>query len=221
VLRDDVEETVQNVVFSEAPSTTEWDNVYLWVQYGLAWTASRLQWCECILNVDQEWPMFSPNVGRRKYPARARLLFADGTEMTIRQRSDPEDLTWYFRSSPGKDLAYDRFVSAENPNRRYACSGWCRWLTHLNPVNDHGARLKEIRIYQVRYDFPRPDEDAHALFLDLMEKTRDHRTISTHVYTTFFRYWPADREKGTTEEWQFVRAFTTRYGLTELEKQAD
>jgi hypothetical protein len=200
-------------------STTRWDNALLWLKYCLAWTATRLQWCECILNIDQEWPMFSPNVGKKKYPARARLLYADGTETLIRTRSDPGDLTCYFRWGPGKYLGYDRGVADDSGYRWYACPGWCNLLSHQFPVNANGAPLKEIRIYQVRYDFPAPGVDQHAFFKDLMAKTRDHKTESDCVYTTFFRYWPQDRAANRKARWEFVReVYRTSRKLTDLEK---
>ena len=36
--------------------------------------------------------MFSPGVSKIKYATGARLFFADGSETTVRMRSEPEDL---------------------------------------------------------------------------------------------------------------------------------
>jgi PDZ domain len=219
LIRDGKEETIERLVFASPATSTRWDNALLWLEYCLAFTATRLQWCECILNIDQEWPMFSPNVGIKKYPARARLLYADGTETLVRSRSDPGDLRFYFRWGPGKNLGYDRGIDPDSGYRKYACPGWCNFLAHQHPLNENGSPLQEIRIYQVRYDFPPPGEDADAFFEDLMAKTRDHKTESDYVYTTFFRYWPEDRAAHRQADWRFVaEVYRTSVKLTELEK---
>lgn len=204
LLRDG-KENVVDLVFNGPPRISQIQTVLAWIKYSLAWAITRCQWCEAILNIDQEWPMFSPNVGRKKYPARARLIYADGSETTVRQRSDPEDLTAYFRWGPGKYLGYDRGISDDSGNRWYACPGWCNFLSHQYPTNAAGARLKEIKLYQVRYDFPPPEVDARVFLTELMEKTRDHTTVSDKVYTTFYTYDPV------TKTGSFLRARQTRY----------
>jgi hypothetical protein len=168
-----------------------------WIRYGLGWTASRLQWCECILSIDQEWPMFSPGVPRRRWPVRARLLFADGTETTVRQRSDPEDLTCYLRWDQGKNLGYDRFVSCDHIMRRHACPGWCNFLAHRHPVSFNGSPLREIRLYHVTYHFVPPNEDPVAFLNRQMERNRDHH--SPGAWDTFFVY-----HVETPPRWEFV-----------------
>jgi hypothetical protein len=146
------------------------------VKYALAWTVTRLEWCERILAIDQEWAMFSPNVGTRKYPTRVRLLFADGTECTLRMRCDPEDLTSFSRWDQGKNLAIDPRVSSDGGMRWYACPGYCNYLLHRYPRNAEGSPLKEIRFYHVTYDFAPPGVDPVAFYRDVMDKTRDHRS---------------------------------------------
>ncbi len=205
VLRNGQEKTLGSVIFNGGPHISQWHTRLLWVKYSLAWTLTRCQWCEAILNIDQEWPMFSPNVSSKKYPARARLFYEDGTELTVRQRSDPEDLTAYFRWGPGKYLGYDRGVADNSGSRWYACPGWANYLSHRHPFNENGSPLKEIQFYQVRYDFPPPLEDAREFLSGQMEKTRDHNTVSDQVYTTFFTYWPH------TKDYRFDRARQTRF----------
>ena len=124
-----------------------------WVKYGLAWTASRLQWCECILAIDQEWAMFSPNVRKHNYATRARLRFEDGAEFTIRPRSEPEDLTSYSRWKQGKTLGIDRFVASDHGRRHDACVGYCNFLAHRYPSNSNGSPLRAIVLYEVHFKF--------------------------------------------------------------------
>jgi hypothetical protein len=168
-----------------------------WGKYSLAWTASRLRWCEGALGFPQGWDMYSPSVGQRAYPTRARLLFADGTEITIRQRSDPEDLTWYFRWYHGKILGYDSAVTSNYSRRAQGCHGYCNWLAHRLPHNAAGAPLREIRLYQVTYNFPPPGADARAFLVEQMEQARDHQ--APQAWPTFFIYDP-DRGEGQSQD---------------------
>lgn len=167
-----------------------------WGKYGLVWTASRLQWCECILGIDQEWPMFSPNVGRRKYASRARLRFEDGSEVTIRQRSEPEDYTSFSRWRDGKNLGYDRFVLSDHGRRYEACPGYANFLSHRYPRNDAGSPLEAIIFYEVKLDFPPPDKDAREFLKQQMELTKDYN--ARQAYWAFFVYFPKDRT------WKFL-----------------
>lgn len=144
-----------------------------WCKYGLAWTVSRLGWCETVLNIDQEWAMFSPNVSRRKYPARVRLFFADGSETVVRLQIDPPDYTSYWRGMLGKNLGPELHLDADDASE--ACYGYCNWLTHVHPQNAQGSPLREIRLYQFDVHFPPPTADARAWLQEQMERTRDHR----------------------------------------------
>src|SRR4051812_24169366 len=62
-------------------------------KFVLCWLTSRLEFLENLVGVNQDWPMFSPSVGRRKFISRARLTYAEGSTATVRMLSDPEDLT--------------------------------------------------------------------------------------------------------------------------------
>ncbi len=159
-----------------------------WTKYALAWTASRLQWCECILGIDQEWAMFSPKVGRGKYMSRARLCFEDGTERVVRSLSEPEDYTSYTRFGAGKTLGLDRFVFSDQSYRHEACAGYCNFLAHQTPTNQDGARLEAILLYEFKINFVPPGEDAHAFLREEMRQTSDHR--STRVSWTFYVFFP-------------------------------
>lgn len=159
-----------------------------WVKYGLAWTASRLQFCECIVGIDQEWAMFSPNVGKRRYMTRARLFFEDGTEFTVYSRSEPDDYTSYSRWGEGKTLGVDRFVFSDHGMRYDACPGYCNFIAHLHPKNDNGSPLQAILLYEFKVHFVPPGEDPHAFLTAEMEATRDHRQERTRY--AFYHYTP-------------------------------
>src|SRR5262245_50843936 len=62
-------------------------------KYALAWLSSRLEFVENLVGFNQEWPMFSPNVGRYQRIARATLIYADGSQREVRSKGDPETLT--------------------------------------------------------------------------------------------------------------------------------
>jgi hypothetical protein len=162
-----------------------------WAKYSLAWTASRLEWCECILGIDQEWPMFSPNVGKQRYATRARLLFDDNSEITIRPRSEPENLLSYSRWSQGKNLGVDRFVFSDHGKRYYACPGYCNFLAHRYTHNAKGSRLRAIVLYEVKFLFLPPGADPNEFLGNQTNKTRDYE--GKQARWAFFIYSPQDR----------------------------
>src|SRR5262249_9422849 len=128
-------------------------------KFALCWLNTRLDFLECLAGIDQEWPMFSPNVSRGRRIARARLVFADGGEQIVRQTADPEDLTRYAHWNQEKVLDYELHV---NDDQEDATFGWCNLLAHRHPHNEQGSPLARILVFLVRYEYPPPDVDARA-----------------------------------------------------------
>jgi hypothetical protein len=126
-------------------------------KWGPVWLVTRLAVLENIAGIDQEWPMFGPNVRKVRHLARARLRFADGSERTVRLVSDPEDLTRYSHWFEEKVLDHEGLVgpgSGQNNNN----AGYCNLLLHRHPRNAAGSPLRTIELYMVRYDAPPPGE---------------------------------------------------------------
>jgi len=121
-------------------------------KYAVVWIGSRFWLIERILGVDQDWAMFSPNVGTGDTTARCRLVFADGSERYIRLIVDPADLTNYSHGVSEKWLQTQGKVHHDADARR----GFCNYLAHRHPTNDAGSPLLRIYISKVRYEYPDP-----------------------------------------------------------------
>jgi hypothetical protein len=130
-------------------------------KWAYCWTASRLEFVENVLGINQEWPMFSPSVSKRKWVARARLIYADRSKVIVRTHGDPEDLTRYSHWFKEKVLDHELKVEDEE-YRGEECLGYCNLLAHRHARNKAGKPLKKIRLFMVRYDLTPPGEDPRA-----------------------------------------------------------
>jgi hypothetical protein len=132
-----------------------------WGKYALCWLNTRLEFVENVAGINEEWPMFSPNVSRRQRVTRARLLYADGSERVRRNHGDPEDLTRYSHWFEEKVLDHELKVRASRGNEDEAF-GYCNLLAHRYRLNAEGSPLRKIRLFAVAYNLPPPDVDARA-----------------------------------------------------------
>jgi hypothetical protein len=156
-------------------------------KWALTWLTTRLGFVEEVLGVPEEWPMFSPSASRRKWVARARLIYSDGGERIIRGKCDPEDLTRYSHWFEEKVLDYELKVKERRDDDNY---GYCNLLMHRYARTDGGAELVRIVLYQVRYDLPPPDVNAH----DWLEEQTG--PPPAQVYKAFYEFdVPACRGK--------------------------
>jgi hypothetical protein len=125
-------------------------------RFVLCWLSSRLEFCENVVGINEEWPMFSPSTSRKKYLTRARLFYADGSERILRNHADPEDLTRYSHWNQEKVLDHELHVS-DGKNRQSDAFGYCNLLSHRHARNENGAELIRIRLFSIRYDLTPPD----------------------------------------------------------------
>jgi hypothetical protein len=154
-----------------------------WAKYSVAWLGSRLDLLENAIGINQEWPMFSPNVSTSTTLTRARLFYADGSEFTVRQHADPVDLTRYSHWNQEKVLDHELKV---RKGRNDECFGWCNLLAHRHSRNPAGAALVRIELYRVWIDYVPPHEDPVAFYRRQMELTRDH--TSPNASYTYYHY---------------------------------
>lgn len=138
------------------PKLRSWGDTGRWA---FVWLSSRLEFLENVAGVNEEWPMFSPSVSKEQGLARARLVYADGTERVVRSRSDPEDLTSYGHWFEEKVLDYELKVQ-EGEGKGSDNFGWCNLLAHRHARNEAGSELKTIYLFLVRYDLTPPGADA-------------------------------------------------------------
>ena len=125
-------------------------------KFAFCWLNTRFAFLENLLGVNQEWPMFSPNVSQQKGLARSQLVFADGSRRTVRLTADPEDLTRYAHWFQEKVLDYELKVRRDPAVRL----GYANLLAHRFPRNENGSPLVRIYFYQVWYYFPGPHQHA-------------------------------------------------------------
>lgn len=130
-------------------------------KYAITWTVTRLAFVGHSLGVDQDWPMFSPNVGTDETLGRLRLVFADGASEIQRHIADPEDLTWFSHWFEEKPLQVVLKIHSDEDQRL----GYCMWLAKQRPKNDTGSPLVRIEVFEVWYTYPTPDDDARAYLI--------------------------------------------------------
>jgi hypothetical protein len=140
-------------------------------RYALCWLTTRLEFCEHLAGIHQEWVMFSPSVANEKRKARASLEFADRSHQEVRfDSSDPADLTHYSHWFVDRINNYEVEVcqadkittkdpSAADPE---ACLGYCNLLAHRHRRNGRGKPLVRIFLHKVTYQLPEPGVDARA-----------------------------------------------------------
>ena len=131
-------------------------------KYVLTWTTTRLGFIGRIVGVDQDWPMFSPNVGDDETVGRLRLIYADGIQREHRLLCDPEDLTSYSHWFQEKHLQTACKVHRDTDTR----VGYCHMLSRREPENENGSPLVCIRVFKVHYEYPSPSDDAYEFLTE-------------------------------------------------------
>jgi hypothetical protein len=141
-----------------------------YAKYAIVWTASRLRFVGSFVGVDQDWPMFSPNVGDGDTIGRIRLIFADGSTRIWNSEADPPDITQYSHWFQEKQLQV-----ATKLHRDQECRlGYCHWLCRQVPKNSAGSPLVRIELFKVDYVYPAPWQDAFA-FLNAQREAQHDR----------------------------------------------
>jgi hypothetical protein len=168
-----------------------------YARYSLAWLNSRFAFFEEIVGFDQEWPMFSPNVSKRRVVTRACLYYADKSVRLVRTLADPEDLTSYAHWFEDKRLNNELQVRNRKKDEDDDANGWCNLLAHRYPTSDAGSPLVRIVLYEVLIKFAPPDVDATEFYQEQMRRTADateqERETSPQVYWPHYEYNVAER----------------------------
>lgn len=158
------------------------DSTDAWTRYSFAWLSSRFNFVETLLGINQEWPMFSPNVSKRKWITRSRLIYEDSSVQIVRQTADPVDLTNYSHWFQEKVLDYELQVR-EGRGRVDDCRGYCNLLTHRYPKNAKGSPLVRIELFQVKYNYCPPTEPDPLAFYQAQNGPPE-----SQVWPTYFVY---------------------------------
>jgi hypothetical protein len=126
-------------------------------KYALTWLGSRETFIGRMVGVDQNWPMFSPNVGDDETMGRLLLIYEDGAQQEYRLLCDPQDLTSYFRGFQQRHSRTEYVVHKDSAARL----GFCHMLSRRQLENEHGAALVTIQVFRIHYRYPSPYEDAY------------------------------------------------------------
>jgi hypothetical protein len=149
-------------------------------KWSACWLCTRMEFFENLVGFDNEWPMFSPSVGKVRHVSRARLLYADGSERIVRTRGDPEDLTRFSHWFKEKILDHELKVR-EGEARADESLGFCNMLSHRYAENESGSPLVTIRLFVVRFDLAPPGADYREWYARLSEEP-------TRTYPDFYVY---------------------------------
>jgi hypothetical protein len=156
-------------------------------KYAVVWLGLRLSFFGAVSGVDQNWPMFSPNVRRVRTVPRAKLIFEDGSSEQLWLLGEPWDLTDFSRWMIKRPLQIDLRLDKDYDARL----GVSRHLAHTFPYSKHGSPLKFVEFYKVAYRLPKPDEDPYPVLL------RQSRKALTEP---FWRYDVSTRKGKTLED---------------------
>jgi hypothetical protein len=135
-------------------------------KFSLAWLATRGDFLGSLIHVRPKWMMFSPNAGKYDEVVRARLVYSDGSQDTVRTIAEPADILHHdsLRFLTEKQLQYSTRLYDDDEARR----GWCNLLAHRHSHNEAGSSLKTIVLVVVRYDYPPPGTDVRVALAQLI-----------------------------------------------------
>ena len=157
-------------------------------KYVICWLNTRLNLFENVTGFQQGWGMFSPGASTTRQLTRARLHYADGSEVIRRNLGDVEDQTHYFRWGEYRVRSYQMEVK---PSKEDECLGYCNLLAHRYARNADGSPLKQIRLFRVQCDFAPPGVDPREFLQAQMRATRDSLpSPDGPVYPDFYEYNP-------------------------------
>lgn len=148
------------------------------LKYAVTWLGTRLGFWGRISGVDQNWPMFSPNVRRKRTVTHIRLVYADQSMVSVRLLPEPRRLTSFSRWFVKRPLQVQLKLHKSADSRK----GMDNYLRHRYGQNQSGSPLKRIDYYKLRYRWPKPKHNAHKY---LRKQQRKARKSLEHPY---YRY---------------------------------
>jgi len=149
-------------------------------KYVLVWVGTRLSYVGALLGLDQNWPMFSPNVRKSRIVPRAKLVYEDGTAEQLWLLAEPFDLTEFSRWFIKRPLQIDIRLDKDYDSRL----GVSRHLARQFPYSAAGSPLRFIEMYKVRYTLPRPGQDAYRVLSKQNRKAPEAEPFWRYDVTT-------------------------------------
>jgi hypothetical protein len=135
-------------------------------KYAVVWVATRLGFMGSVLALDEDWPMFSPNVRRAHITPRAKLVYDDGTREQLWLLGEPYDPTSFHRWLVKRPLQIDLRLAKDYDARL----GVSRNIAERYATSSEGATLVSIEMYEVKYSLPGPHQNAHKVLANQAQK---------------------------------------------------
>ncbi|HEX2735211.1 MAG TPA: hypothetical protein VHM70_26590 [Polyangiaceae bacterium] len=142
------------------------DSALDYARYAGAWIGTRLGFVGNLLGIDEDWPMFSPNVRRIHITPRARLIYSDGTSEQVWLLSEPYDPTSFHRWFVKRPLQIDLRLAKDYDARL----GVSRNLAERYAESEDGAKLESIEMFEVKYSLPKPGQNAYSVLAKQRQK---------------------------------------------------
>ncbi len=135
-------------------------------RFCLVWLGTRLSFAGALLGLDQNWPMFAPNVRSSRILPRAKLIFEDGSSKELWMLAEPWDVTSYSRWFIKRPLQIDIRLHQDFDARL----GVSQHLARLHPESERGSPLRFIELHKVSYTLPKPSQDAYRVLSQQNQK---------------------------------------------------
>ncbi len=179
-------------------------------KFATVWVGTRLNFVGALTGVDQNWPMFAPNVRTTRLIPRAKLIFADGSNKQLWLLGEPWDLTSFSRWFVKRPLQIDIRLHQDFDARL----GVSRHLARVHPVSDTGSPLRYIEFHKVFYRLPKPGQDAYDVL-----RRQSRKPLGDDP---FWRY-DVQSERGRTlqDEWDKKKAERDRQRRKERRAAAE
>jgi hypothetical protein len=135
-------------------------------KYAYVWVGTRLGFVGNLLGLDEDWPMFSPNVRLVHTTPRAMLIYSDGRREQLWFLGEPYDPTQFHRWLVKRPLQVDLRLAKDYDARL----GVSRYLAQRYARSETGARLEAIEMSEVKYTLPAPGQDAREVLAEQAQK---------------------------------------------------
>ena len=104
-----------------------------------------------------------PKCVHKKATTCARLFYADGSDLVLRQTTEPEDYRHYWHWFQDKRGNYE---GAAEPGNDEGCFGYSNLLLHRYSHNASGSPLVKIVLFRVVVKYPRPGVEPMAHYAE-------------------------------------------------------
>lgn len=135
-------------------------------KYAVVWIGTRLGFMGALLGLDEDWPMFSPNVRRAHITPRAKLVYDDGTREQLWLLGEPYDPTSFHRWFVKRPLQIDLRLAKDYDARL----GVSRNIAERYATSTEGAKLVSIEMFEVKYSLPGPHQNARKMLAAQAQK---------------------------------------------------